>query len=79
MVNVMRMKILRQILISLSENINFKDLQDGAMPAAFGGFGGIWGQLTFGQLFSVAVCAFLGALIGYFTKFLLDIIFKRKQ
>lgn len=74
----MHMKILRNILTNLSENINFRDIQDGAMPATFGGLGGVWAQLSYGQLFQVAVCACLGALIGYFTKYLLDIIFKRK-
>jgi hypothetical protein len=75
----MHMNFFRHFLFSLVDNVNIKDLQDGAMPAAFGGLGGIWAQLSYGQLINVAICAFLGALIGYFTKFILDLIFKRKR
>ena len=79
MANVILMSTFKNIILSLTENINLKDIQEGAMPAAFGGMGGIWAELSYGQLFRVAVCAFLGALIGYFTKFILDLIFKRKR
>jgi len=48
-------------------------------PVGGGISGSIIGFITWEQIIGVAMCAFIGAIIGYFTKYFLDKILKKKK